>query len=528
MEEAIINKRQSWFVWFLYGVLTVFFLILFARLIELTVIKGNYYRSLSDENRIRRIPILAKRGKIIARGGEILVDNQLEDSNYLSDRLSETKLIIPWKRVYPRGEAFAHLTGYLGEVSSDELGKVLGDCPEKGPKVIGSLIGRGGLEEFYECLLSGVNGEELIEVDAFGKNPKVLGKREAKDGENIYIHIDYGLQLKVYDLVKDRKASVIITRPNGEVLSLVSSPSYDPNVFVDSEKSDQRKNILEDSKLPLFNRVIGGLFHPGSVFKPLVALASLEEGVIDKNYRYKDEGQIVIKTLYGNFSYKNWYFTQYGGVEGEIGLVKALSRSTDTFFYKIGELAGIKSIVEWSDELGLNKKSGIDLPGEVEGLVPSPEWKMKVKGERWFLGNTYHISIGQGDLALTPLAINRYISAIATGKLCKPRLVGEGECKDLSVNRENLKLIVDGMKGACSSGGTGYTFFDFQEKTGLNVACKTGTAENEGKDPHAWFTVFAPAENPEIIATVLIENAGEGSKVAGPIARAIFDYYFSR
>jgi penicillin-binding protein 2 len=531
METLISDQKQSWLIWFLRGVLLLGFIILFGRLFELTVIKGAYYKSLSEGNRIRRVPILAPRGKILARGGEILAGNEIihetKDSFKVSDIPTEG-LITEWQRSYPMDFGFAHVGGYLGEVSPEELGKVAGKCSEKGPRALGFLTGRSGLEEKYDCVLSGTDGEMLLEVDASGKNVRVLGRKNPLVGGDLHTHIDFGLQQKVWELVKDTKAAVIITTPDGEVLSLVSSPSYDPNVFVNKDKADQRSNILNNRDLPLFNRVIGGVFHPGSIYKPLVAIAALEEGSIEKNYRFRDEGQITFRTLYGTYSYRNWYFTQYGGVEGEIDLVRALARSTDTFFYKIGELTGIDSIVSWSEKFGLNNKTGIDIPGEVEGLVPSPEWKLKVKGERWFLGNTYHMSIGQGDLAITPVAINTVTAAIANrGKLCKPLFAGDSECRDLGINKNNLGLVIEGMKSVCASGGTGYTFFDFKEVSGVNVACKTGTAEDEGKEPHAWFTVFAPADDPQIVATILVENGGEGSKVAGPIAREILNYYFN-
>lgn len=528
METLVSNRRQSWLIWFLKGILLLSLLILFGRLFELTIISGAYFRTLSDENRVRRIPVLAPRGKIVARGGEVIADiKEQKDEDYGNFDPGKKGVIIEWERYYPYGKDFAHITGYLGEVSPEELGKISGRCSEKGPKILGSLIGRSGLEEIYECLLSGTDGEELVEVDAYGENLRVLGRRTPNAGTDLHTHIDFGLQRKISELIEDKKASIVVTRPNGEVLALFSSPSYDPNVFVDKERDKERTEILTDSELPLFNRTIGGVYHPGSIYKPLVALASLEEGRVDAKFSYRDEGQITIRTLYGTFSYKNWYFTQYGGVEGEIGLVRALARSTDTFFYKIGELLGADMLVSWSEKFGLNKKTDIDIPGEIEGLVPSPEWKLRVKGEKWFLGNTYHMSIGQGDLAVTPIAINGAITAIANGgKICKSVIVGDSECIDINLHKENINIVKEGMKLVCEEGGTGFTFFDFKEKSNINVACKTGTAENEGKEPHAWFTAFAPVENPEIVATVLIENGGEGSKVAGPIAREIFNYWF--
>lgn len=558
METLSSSKTQNWLSWFLRGLLILGFLVLIGRLIELQVVKGSYYRTLSEGNRIRRVSIIAPRGKIYARGGEVLVGNKeakkrvvfdpqkgYEKINDIEGAASD-EIIGEWVRDYKLGEAAAHLTGYLGEVDADEVGKIDAKCPEKGPRKLGSLLGRGGLEEMYECILSGVDGEELVEVDSLGKRVRTLGRREPVAGQNIKTSIHYRLQKKVAELMSEGKVlprvgyqttsgaalrgAVVVTDTRGEVLALYSSPSYDPNIFV--AESDPRKitAILEDPNSPLFNRAIGGAFHPGSVFKPVVATAALEEGKIDESFTYEDTGQITIKTIYGTFTYSNWYFTQYGRTEGEIDIIRAITRSTDTFFYKTGELLGIEKINQWANKFGLAERTGIDIPGEISGLVPSPEWKERVKGERWFLGNTYHISIGQGDIALTPLGLNMAITTIASGgEWCRPQVrkavqAEEGKCKDLEISSESIRLVKEGMKGACSSGGTGFTFFDFETPT----ACKTGTAETseEGKT-HAWFTAFAPVDFPEIVATVLIEKGGEGAYVAGPIAREIFNYWFT-
>ena len=537
--------RESWLGWFLRGILILGCLILVGRLFELQIIKGEYFRDLAEGNRIRRVPITAARGKIFARGGEVLVGNRevkkqvvfkpesgyekLEDFGDVSDE----EIITEWARVYKIGSSFAHVSGYLGEVNKDELSKINPECPEKGPMKMGSLIGRGGLEQEYECLLSGIDGEELVEVDSLGKEIRVLGRREPVPGQDIQTNIHFNLQQKVAekmegkeDLPAGRQGAIVVTDIKGEVLALYSSPSFDPNIFVKGGNSAEIERVLTNSDLPLFNRAISGAFAPGSVYKPVVAIAALEEGEIDKDFVYEDTGQIVIETPYGTFSYSNWYFTQYGRTEGEIKLVRAIARSTDTFFYKIGELVGIEKLVEWSHKFGLGEKTGIDLPGEITGLIPSPEWKERVKGERWFLGNTYHIAIGQGDIALSPIGVNSAISVIASnGYLCTPRIMKTQDCHKLGLNNENLNLVKQGMTGACSQDGTGYTFFDFNPQ----IACKTGTAEtNEEGVTHAWFSVFGPSDFPEVVATVLVEKGGEGSRVAGPIAREIFDYWFEQ
>lgn len=548
METLAFSKRQSWLSWFFRGTLILGFLILAGRLSELQIIKGNYFRSLSEGNRIRRVPIVAARGKILARGGEILVGNQEAKKRIIFNKDSgfgkvedlqgakEDEIITEYVREYPLGEKFAHLSGYLGEVNPEEVGKINPECPEKGPRKGGTLVGRSGLEEGYECLLAGIDGEELVEVDTAGRKIRTLGKRDPIPGSNLKTSIDLGLQEKVSEVMQGIKGAAIVVEPTGRVLALYSSPSFDPNLFVNSQNNEKILQVLTDENLPLFNRAIGGQFHPGSVFKPLVAIAALEEGRVDENYIFEDKGVITIKTLYGDFSYSNWYFNQYGATEGKINIVRAIARSTDTFFYTLGELVGINKLVEWEKKFGLGEGTGIDIPGEIGGLVPSPEWKEKVKGEPWFLGNTYHVSIGQGDLSLTPVEVTRITSTIASGgKLCSFKIAEEADCQELKIEEANLSLVKEGMVEACRPGGTGYTFFDWNKESGPStgrsgqVACKTGTAEtNEDGKTHAWFTVFAPSDFPEIVATVLVERGGEGSRVAGPIAREIFDYWFSK
>ena len=532
MESLISLKTQSWLSWFLRGVLILGFLVLFGRLFELQIIKGSYYRSLSEGNRIRRIPITAPRGRIIARNGEILAGNKEVQKRIIFDVLegfekvtdvsgaNKEDIINEWERDYHYGWKSAHITGYLGEVSEDELGKINAQCPQKGPRKLGALVGRSGLEQIYECILAGIDGEELVEVDTNGNKVRILGKRNPIPGEDIRTSIDVKLQEKIADEMNGKKGAVVATDAKGNILALFSYPSFDPNVFISKSDKGVVEKLLTDTNLPFFNRAIGGIYHPGSVFKPVVAIAALEEGKADKNFVFDDPGIITI----GTFSYSNWYFTQYGGKEGKIGITRAIARSTDTFFYKMGEILGIDNLTKWAGLFKLGDITGIDLPGEIAGLVPSPEWKERVKGERWFLGNTYHVSIGQGDLALTLIAVNRAIGGIATGKLCSPRIVGEGRCEELNIKKENLEIVKSGMVEACSAGGTGFTFFDFTPQ----VACKTGTAETniDGKT-HAWFSVFTPQEFPEIVMTVLVEGGGEGSKVAGPVARNILNFWYN-
>lgn len=509
----------------------MFFLFLVSRLFELQIIKGKYYRELSDGNRVRKIALPAPRGKILARGGEDLVGSssiekrivfKLEGGFELNDNTSNTdpdEILTVYERSYSLGPSFAHAGGYLGEVNEGEIEKIDPKCPEKGGKVLGDLVGRSGLEEEYDCILRGIPGEELIEVDITGKYVRTLGKVMPVPGRDVKTNIDFSLQKKVAEEMDGKKGGIVATDSKGEVLAFYSSPSYDPN---DVAKS------LNDPALPLFNRVVGGLYHPGSTFKPTVVTAALEEGKIDKNYRYLDTGIIRVN----DYSYTNWYFTQYGRTEGEIGIVRAITRSTDTFFYKLGEITGIEKMVEYADKFGYSEKSGIDIPGEVAGLIPTPQWKKEVKNEAWFLGNTYHFAIGQGDIAVSPIEVNRAIEIIGNGgQICQPKIAGIPKCLSLNLKKETLDLIKQGMEGVCSEGGTGYTFFDWGGPSASlgTIACKTGTAEtNTDGKTHAWFTLFYPSDFPEINLTILVEGGGEGSSVAGPIARKIMNYWTTK
>lgn len=539
MHSLSSENNQSWLSWFLRGILVLLFLILFAKLIEVQVIKGEYYRNLSKNNRIRIVSIPAPRGKILARGGEILAGNLEVKKRIVFDEgngfnltedlvgAKEDEIVTDYKRYYPMGDKFSHALGYISSVNDSQVGKINPNCPLKGPVSSDVLVGKSGLEEEYECLLSGTSGEEIIEVDALGNKVRVLGRKEPIPGIDLHTSIDYGLQSLVATEMDGKKGAVIVTSIDGKILAFYSYPSFDPNIFLNKGNSSEISSLLNDENLPFFNRVIGGTFHPGSVFKPLVAVAALEEGVIDKDYMYNDTGIVTVN----EYSYTNWYFTENGRVEGLIDLPRAIARSTDTFFYTIGQMVGPNAIAKWANYFGVDEKTGIDIPGEVKGLIPTPSWKEKVKKESWFLGNTFHMSIGQGDVSVTPIEINTYIAAISDGgNLCKPSFNNDqaADCRKVKVNQKNLDLVKEGMNKACATGGTAYTFFDFADKHGgITVDCKTGTAEvSLDGEPHAWFTFFAPEDKPQIVSTVLIEKGGQGSSEAGPVARKIADFYF--
>lgn len=532
--------------------------VLFLRLFWLSVVKGGYYRSLSEENRIKEEILWAPRGIIHDRNGKALVLNKPIYREKLKNKYryltQEEVLAIEEKglsknieqfvtREYPYGEVFSHVLGYVGEVDQEGLEKGL---------LLGSLVGKIGIEEAFDDLLRGREGKELRETDALGKKVKALGKVDPQAGEDIITTLDLDLQTKSSELLKEKTGAVIVSRPmTGEILALYSSPSFNPNLFSESKRLSAGSNeletlsrVLDDSARPLFNRAITGLYPPGSTFKIITAIAALEEKAIDEETIFEDKGFIAI----GPYKYRNWYYTQYGKVEGEVNIVKGIARSVDTFFYKIGEETGIDKIADWGRKLGIGKVLGIEINGEAKGRMPDSEWKEKAKGDRWYLGDTYHVAIGQGDILATPLQVNFWTSVIANGgKFCQPELIInkegkrkevekiEGKCLDLGISQETIRLISEGMKKACEPGGTGFPLFNFKVDIGgsdelleIPVACKTGTAEFSDPEErtHAWFTVFAPVKSPEIVVTVLLEAGGSGAYDAAPIAKEILNKYF--
>jgi len=314
--------------------------------------------------------------------------------------------------------------------------------------------------------------------------------------------------------------------------------------------------LLDSENQPLLDRAISGTYPPGSTFKLVVAAAGLENKVIDGNFTIEDTGILRINT----FSFSNWYFTQYGRTDGQVGVVKGIQRSNDIFFYKLAELVGVDDLSKFAEKFGLGKKLGIDLTGEANGIVPTREWKKKVIGEDWYLGDTYHYGIGQGFLLTTPLQVNAWTQAIANeGTLYRPHLLLNAKPSVLNskfLSPKNVSLIREGMMEACEPGGVAWPLFDFKVKNAnlkidgknileapqattsadfadyrkVTIACKTGTAQHGGEAtmPHAWITLFAPAYDPQIVVTVLSEESGEGSNVAAPIAKKILEEWFRR
>jgi len=535
--------------------LFVAFFILMWRLFDLTIIQGHAFRALADNNRTRELIIHAPRGILYDRTGKPLVENIEEDRRV--GNFTE----VDWRRHYLYPDSLSRVTGYTGELTETE---VKDEYYSLRDYHAGDKIGRAGAEAFFEERLRGRDGKELVEVDATGQMLRVLGRQEAIAGEDITLSVDASLSLSVaHAFPAGEKGAVVVTKPTtGEVFALYSAPSFDPNRFSLGMSAGEYTRLVNDPAQPLFDRAISGTYPPGSTFKIILAIAGLEEEAVKPDTIVDDNGTIVI----GPFTFSNWYFTQYGKTEGPVDIVKALARSNDIFFYKVGEWLGITKIAKWARIVGIGTSLGIELPGEATGLVPDPAWKaaafntpadLIAHNDEWYLGDTYHVAIGQGYLLTTPLQMNAWTNIIANGgKLCRPTITkvsgAKTECKNIGLKPETLKLISTGLEEACATGGTGWPLFDFEASSSaglrrIPVACKTGTSEfgDPQNRTHAWFTTFAPlpaeavakeggtdkkvlSGDPELSITVLVEGAGEGSNVAAPVAKKIYEDWFSR
>ena len=513
------GKENSNNLFFLYSAfILLFFVFLTIRLFNLTIVKGNYYRRLSDENRIRRVVIEPKRGDILDRNGIVLTTSILGNAEEEKDRIKS-------KRIYNSAQITSAILGYRQIANSNELKD--DNCRVK--LKLGDKVGKKGIEKIYECDLRGRNGEKLIELDAHGKILKTLSVISPENGKTIRLAIDLNLQKTAYEQLKNQEGAVIAIKPKtGEILAFVSSPTFNPQDFEDQNKN-QIDDYLKNKNNPLFNRLTEGTYPIGSVIKPFIAVGALEDKKIDKDTKVEDTG--IIKA--GPITFGNWYFLEYGKTEGEVDVVKGIKRSNDIFFYKVGEKLGPVRIKNWVNKFGFGEKTNLPIDQE-EGIIPSPFWKEEILKEQWYLGDTYNMAIGQGYMLVTPLQVVQATAVFANdGKICDLNFLksDKEKCKSLGISNNSLSLVRKGMKEACSTGGTGWPLFDFTVNSKkIQTACKTGTAESSDKksDPHAWISVFAPYENPEIVLTVLVENGGQGSDIAGPIAKEILQTFFAK
>ncbi len=512
-------------------ILLICFFLLLLRLAFLTIVQGEEFRFQAEQNRVVKERLASARGTIFDRNGEPLaidvpyclyLGEEKEREECLRLRSAGEKVDNFFRRYYPLKEAAAHVVGYLGQTSEEEV-----KSKQYQP---GQLVGRGGIEEYYQDLLFGQDGYRLSETNIRGETVRDVGEITGRDGKSVVLFLDNRIQKKAFELISERTGAVIVSNPqNGEVLALASSPSFDPNLFILNQDNQLISSLLISPNQPFLNRAISARFPPGSIFKLVSGLAGLEEGVIDSKTEIEDTGFIEVN----NYRYNNWLYTLHGRKDENVNIVEAVKRSNDIFFYRLGEKLGPDKMAEWSKKFFLDKLSGIDLPTEALGFVPTAEWKEEVLGEPWFLGNSFHFAIGQGDLAITPLMANLMTSYFANdGYFCRPRLAKsvEPDCKKIVSSKDNRRLILDGLLAACQPGGTASVFFDFEINGKKNqVACKTGTAEFDAynEETHAWFTVFAPVVDPVISVAVFLQAGGGGGRDAAPIAKAILEEFFN-
>jgi penicillin-binding protein 2 len=417
--------------------------------------------------------------------------------------------------------------------------------------LLSDWIGKSGLEASYEKYLKGKNGIEQVEVDSQGSIIRVLvdeNNREPEEGESISLYLDSGLQEKageylIQGMEEAKKltgeesggaVAIVMNVKNGGILSMVSLPSYDDNLFAKGILSADYQNLVNDPKKPMFNRATSGTYPPGSIIKIIMASAGLSEGVISVNTSLDTPPSIEV----GEWSFPDWKDHGITNVE------RAIAESNNIFFYALGggydkiKGIGINNMKRWWQKFGLGSKTGIDLATEASGLLPDPDWKEKVFGEPWYIGDTYHAAIGQGDLLITPLQMVRAVATIANGgKLLAPQLVQKISDKDGNIVEEYgarvqnkqvappevISTVERGMRMAVTE-GSARTLNDLPYK----VAGKTGTAQFfSNQKTHAWFECYAPYDNPEIAVIVLVEGGGGGHEIAVPVARNILEYYFA-
>lgn len=502
--------------------------LLVVRLIDVQLVRGREFRLQAEDNRFFSRPISADRGLLLDRFGQVLAQNtrlykkfDQRFSLYQQGELIERQEALPLMatepgrvgfisaRQYPYGDALAAIVGHLGAISVAQLQENQDLLPD-------AQVGKLGLELNFEKTLRGRTGKETLEINALGVPQRTLTTQLPTPGQNVTTTLDATLTEIAFQALGDQKGAVIISdASSGAVLALVTKPSFDPSLFtqtLDAAKAMAQQKALQaqltDERQLFFNRAVSGSYPPGSVFKLVTALAGLETGSFDAQTTVVDEGSLKV----GDYEYRNWYFTQYGRTEGSISLQRALARSNDTYFYKAAEWIGPEKLAEFARQFGFGKAPGTALGVEASGLVPDPAWKEKTLGERWYLGNTYHFGIGQGDLLVSPLQINQLVQAIANqGRLCVPNLIVgiQPNCRELGFQPQNQQVVLKGMLDACSPGGTAFPFFPHNQQRRQPdltaeaelwrgaMACKTGTAEFGGivdaqghRRTHGWFVAI--------------------------------------
>lgn len=565
----------------------------------------NHYQTLAENNRISLVPIVPNRGLIMDKNGVVLAHNffayTLEITPAKTDNVEQTineiaELVeistldrkrfkklraeshnfesIPIRthlneyeaarfavnhyrfpgveiksrlfRHYPLGKTASHMIGYIGRINDKDLENLeaTGDLSNyKGT----DHIGKSGLEQYYERYLHGTTGFQQVEIDADGHAVRVLSSNAPTPGDNIILSADIKLQEIAEQAFGDRRGALVAINPkNGEVLSYVSQPTFDPNLFVDGIDSENWKALNESLDKPLINRPLRGIYPPGSTFKPFVALAGLEAGKRHPPYVIHDPGFFMLP---GNrHRYRDWKPSGHGVVD----IQKAITVSCDTFFYGLAQELGIENLTNFVRHFGFGKKADFDIKGEIEGLLPTPEWKKRRFKQPWYPGETVIVGIGQGYTLVTPLQLAQATAILANnGVAMRPHLVTAIESEisgkrqaispkildRVTLNPDNVEIVKRGMVDVTMPGGTAASI---GANAGYLIAAKTGTAQvigikqnekynentiDERHRDHALFIAYAPADDPQIALAVIVENGGHGGSAAGPIARKVMDYY---
>lgn len=593
--ERPLEKKWSDILWY---VLFSLILLLAGRAVYLTIIKGSYYQEISKGNSIRSVVIKSPRGRIFDRHGSLLVNNvpsvdivavpadlpdDAEEVKNLAKKLAglmsmnegeiiakvtategnslnpilvkenitqDQMLLFMEKaeefpgikiektavRDYVDSVIFSHVLGYEGKIEKKEL-------EANSDYLLTDYIGKQGIEKTYESQLRGVHGALQVEVDSMGNVKREVGIINPEPGNDLILGIDAELQKKLYDSLSANLekakvktgAAVALNPKNGEVLAMVTLPSYDNNLFSQKISQGQYLDYINDPDKPLFNRVVSGEYAPGSVVKPVLATAALSEGVINDSTIIDGLGGVL---RIGSFSFGDWK------THGPSDVRTAIAESNDIFFYSVGggygniEGLGMSRMKKYYNMFGYGSRTGIDIPGEASGFIPDEQWKLDKFGERWFVGNSYHASIGQGYITATPLQIANSIVALANGgTLYQPHIVSQirksgGELinvqpkvlQKMDVSSGIMQIAREGMRKTITD-GTAQQLKDLP----VEVAGKTGTAQfgSENKT-HSWFVSFAPYNDPEIVMAILMEGKSEEHASSVPITKDVYSWYFSR
>jgi penicillin-binding protein 2 len=566
----------------------VFVVLLLVGFWKLQVVQSGHFADLAERNRVRSIPIIAPRGPMLDREGRILVDSYpsfsilllRDDPKSLQKSLPQIveglgisrediqqqldaaknepkfqpvvikpaasaadiafveshradlpvlELMMVQRRRYPHDDMLANSIGYVGEVSPQDMDR------SEGHYRPGDIVGKAGLEKRYNDVLEGTDGMRRVVVNSVGKVVRTLDNVEAIPGKPIQLSIDYDLQAIAEAAMADKEGSVVaMDARTGDILAAVSRPTFNPNDFAVRIPQDEWSKLNGDPETPLLNRVVQAQLAPGSVFKIVMATAMLETKAVPETMTAYCPGYA---TFYGRV-FKCHVFGKGG--HGEVDLHKAIVQSCDVYFYNVGKLLGIDRISLYANALGLGHRTGIDLPSEEAGLVPSEEWAERVYHRKWYAGETISVSVGQGAVTTTPIQLARMIAGVASGGiLVQPHFLKNFPNPHLdhfTISEDTVEKVTQGMYGVVNEGGTAagakLQNIEFCGKSGsaqvigYDVRNRMGK-QREFKD-NAWFVGYAPRRNPEIVVAVLVQGGEHGGAVAGPIARDVVKTYYDK